>query len=145
MSKSDFYILPVSPPSYNPAIEELVPGVPSLGEDGLCRQTWTVLPKTTAIYQAFYDGLLTSSAYAHIVEQGLQGNPALAFAAVQFTAAMIDAKSGNPNIPQLQACLSAIHATATSLTPADWAEIEGLLAANGLADTYQLPGAEMEG
>jgi hypothetical protein len=90
-------------------------------------------------YLGFYDGLLISGAYQRIRAQGCTSLP-LTLAAVEFIAAMSDAKAGRPNIPALQQCLANVYITATDLTPADWAEIGGLLAANGLAGLFQLPG-----
>ena len=89
-------------------------------------------------YQGFYDGLLVSQAYQVIRGQAVASLP-LTLAAVEFIAAMGDAKLGKANVAALQACLGNIAATATGLNATHWAEIGGLLAAHGLADTYQLP------
>jgi hypothetical protein len=91
-------------------------------------------------YIGFSDALLVSNAYPKIRAQALTSLP-LTLAAVEFSAAMGDAKSGRPNVAALQACLAGIAATATELGAADWAEIGALLAAHGLDGLYQLPGA----
>jgi hypothetical protein len=90
-------------------------------------------------YRGFYDGLLVSAAYQNIRAQAVTSLP-LTLAAVEFIAAMGDAKAGIPNQAALQACINNIAATATDLVEADWVEIGGLLTANNLADLYTLPG-----
>jgi hypothetical protein len=90
-------------------------------------------------YRGFYDSLLVSTAYQNIRTQAVTSLP-LTLAAVEFIAAMGDAKAGAPNEAALQACINNIAATATDLTEGDWVEIGGLLAANNLADLYTLPG-----
>jgi hypothetical protein len=89
-------------------------------------------------YRGFYDSLLISTAYQNIRTQAVASLP-LTLAAVEFSAAMGDAKAGAPNQAALQACIDNIATTATDLTEADWTEIGGLLAANNLADLYTLP------
>jgi hypothetical protein len=95
-------------------------------------------------YQGFYDALLTSRAYQTIRAQAVVSLP-LTLAAVEFIAAMGDAKLGKANVAALQACLGNIAATATDLDAADWAEIGGLLVAHGLDGLYQLPEAAAGG
>ena len=90
-------------------------------------------------YKGFYDGLLVSTAYQNIRTQAVTSLP-LTLAAVEFIAAMGDAKAGAPNEAALQACINNIAVTATDLTEADWTEIGALLTANNLADLYTLPG-----
>lgn len=95
-------------------------------------------------YQGFYDALIACQAYQVIRGQALTSLP-LTLAAVEFIAAMGDAKAGQANVAALQACLGNIAATATNLAAADWAEIGGLLAAHGLDGLYQLPEAAAGG
>jgi hypothetical protein len=89
-------------------------------------------------YRGFYDGLLISAAYQKIRAQAVTSLP-LTLAAVEFIAAMGDAKAGVPNEAALQACINNIDATATDLTTADWVEIGVLLQANNLETIYTLP------
>jgi hypothetical protein len=89
-------------------------------------------------YQGFYDALLVSQAYQAIRAQAVVSLP-LTLAAVEFIAAMGDAKLGKANVAALQACLGNIATAATDLDATHWVEIGGLLMAHGLADTYQLP------
>jgi hypothetical protein len=89
-------------------------------------------------YRGFYDGLLVSAAYQNIRTQAVTSLP-LTLAAVEFIAAMGDAKAGIPNEDALQACIDNIAATATSLKKADWKEIGALLLANNLGDIYAFP------
>jgi hypothetical protein len=93
-------------------------------------------------YKGFYDGLLISTAYQNIRTQAVASLP-LTLAAVEFSAAMGDAKAGAPNQAALQACINNIAITATDLTEDDWTEIGGLLAANNLADLYTLPSEDI--
>lgn len=95
-------------------------------------------------YRGFYDALLISDAYQAIRAQAATSQP-LTLAAVEFIAAMGDAKIGRPNVAFLQGCLGNIATAATDLDAADWAEIGALLATHGLDGLYQLPGAEEEG
>jgi hypothetical protein len=90
-------------------------------------------------YRGFYDGLLVSTAYQNIRTQAVASLP-LTLAAVEFIAAMGDAKTGAPNEAALQACIDNIAATATDLVEDDWVEIGEILTANNLADLYTLPG-----
>ena len=90
-------------------------------------------------YRGFYDSLLVSAAYQHIRTQAVTSLP-LTLAAVEFIAAMGDAKIGAPNEAALQNCINNIAATATDLIEADWLEIGNLLTVNNLADLYVLPG-----
>jgi hypothetical protein len=90
-------------------------------------------------YRGFYDSLLVSAAYQNIRTQAVTSLP-LTLAAVEFIAAMGDAKAGVPNQAALQACINNIATTATDLVEADWMEIGALLTANNLADLYTLPG-----
>jgi hypothetical protein len=89
-------------------------------------------------YQGFYNALLVSQAYQVIRGQAVASLP-LTLAAVEFIAAIGDAKLGKANVAALQACLGNIATAATDLDATHWAEIGGLLVAHGLADTYQLP------
>lgn len=89
-------------------------------------------------YAGFYDALLTSAAYQKIRLQAQKSLP-LTLVAVEFVAAITDAKAGRANVPALQNCLINIVATATDLTPFDWAEIGVLLEENNLSGVYQLP------
>jgi len=90
-------------------------------------------------YRGFYDGLLISTAYQNIRTQTINSLP-LTLAAVEFIAAMGDAKAGAPNESALQACINNIAATATDLTEADWTEIGELLSQSNLAELFLLPG-----
>lgn len=91
-------------------------------------------------YQGFHNALLVSQAYQVIRAQAATSQP-LTLVAVEFIAAMGDAKIGRPNVAFLQGCLSNIAAAATDLDVAHWAEIGGLLSEHHLAGIYQLPGA----
>jgi hypothetical protein len=95
-------------------------------------------------YQGFYNGLLVSQAYQVIRAQAVD-SPRLTLAAVEFIAAMGDAKLGKANVDALQACLGNIAATATNLEATHWDEIGGLLVAHGLHGLYQLPEAAAGG
>ena len=95
-------------------------------------------PEPQPDYPGFYDSLLISGAYQKIRQQALTSLP-LTLAAVEFIAAMGDAKLGRPNVPALQACLGNIYITATDLEASDWAEVAALLVDCNLAETYQLP------
>ena len=97
-----------------------------------------ITPVKVHNYRGFYDGLLISAAYQKIRAQAVTSLP-LTLAAVEFTAAMGDAKDGVPNEAALQACINNIAATATDLTAADWVEIGVLLQANNLETIYTLP------
>jgi hypothetical protein len=97
-----------------------------------------ITPVKVRNYRGFYDGLLISAAYQRIRAQAVTSLP-LTLAAVEFTAAMGDAKAGVPNEAALQACINNIAATATDLTAADWVEIGVLLQANNLETIYTLP------
>ena len=96
------------------------------------------VPPTLPDYRGFYDGLLISAAYQKIRTQAMVSLP-LTLAAVEFTAAMGDAKAGVPNEAALQACINNIGAAATNLEQADWAEIGVLLQENNLDSIYTLP------
>jgi hypothetical protein len=136
-----------APPEYDPETEVLVPLNPVCGEDGMTRQAWTIGPRITdsgARYRAFYNGLIATAAYQAIKAQ-TAASPQLMTANLELIANLTDAKLGFANVAALQQSLADVAVAATNLTAAHWAEIGGLLAANGLADTYQLPGAEMEG
>jgi hypothetical protein len=93
---------------------------------------------TAPDYRGFYDGLLISAAYQKIRAQAVTSLP-LTLAAVEFTAAMGDAKAGAPNEAALQVCINNIGAAATDLTMVDWAEIDVLLQENNLDSIYILP------
>jgi hypothetical protein len=95
-------------------------------------------PPAPPNYRGFYDGLLVSTAYQNIRTQAVASLP-LTLAAVEFIAAMGDAKAGAPNQAALQACIDNIAATATDLVEDDWVEIGEILTANNLADLYTLP------
>jgi hypothetical protein len=95
-------------------------------------------PPVVPDYKGFYDGLLVSTAYQNIRTQAVTSLP-LTLAAVEFIAAIGDAKAGIPNEAALQACINNIAATATDLTEADWTEIGELLVTHNLAAIYTLP------
>ena len=97
-----------------------------------------VPPAPRPDYKGFYDSLLVSTAYQNIRTQAVASLP-LTLAAVEFIAAMGDAKAGAPNQAALQACINNIAATATDLVEDDWVEIGALLTANNLDDLYTLP------
>jgi hypothetical protein len=89
-------------------------------------------------YRGFYDSLLVSAAYQSIRTQAITSLP-LTLAAVEFIAAMGDAKAGIPNEAALQACIDNIAAAATDLTEDDWIEIGELLVTYNLTTIYTLP------
>jgi hypothetical protein len=136
-------IAPTAAPEYNSATEQLFEGPPIRGADGLYRQAWIVGPRISdpgAPYRQFYDGLITTAAYQAIKDQTATSSQLLT-ANLELVANLSDAKLGFANVAALQQSLADVAVAATNLTAAHWAEIGGLLAANGLADTYQLPGA----
>jgi hypothetical protein len=113
----------------------------------MMHQAWTIGPRITdsgARYRGFYNGLIATAAYQAIKTQ-TAASPQLMTANLELIANLTDAKLGFANVTALKQSLADVAAAATNLTAVHWAEIGGLLAANGLADTYQLPGAEMEG
>ena len=140
---TNIYILPTTPPGYDPETEVLIPLNPIRGENGLMRQAWSVAPKTVdsgTRYRAFYNGLITTAAYQAIKTQTAT-SPQLMTANLELVANLSDAKLGFANVTALQQSLADVAAAATDLTAAHWAEIGALLIASGLGDTYQLPGA----
>jgi hypothetical protein len=139
-------VLATTPPEYDPETEVLISLNPVRGEDGMMRQAWAVGPRIPdgARYRAFYNGLITTDAY-QVIKTQTATSPQLMTANLELIANLTDAKLGFANVAALQQSLTDVAVAATNLTVAHWAEIGGLLAANGLADTYQLPGAEMEG
>jgi hypothetical protein len=137
-------VLATTTPEYDPETEVLIPLNPVRGEDGMMRQAWTIGPRITdsgARYRAFYNGLITTAAYQAIKTQTAT-SPQLMTANLELIANLTDAKQGFANVTALQQSLADVAVAATNLTAAHWAEIGGLLAANGLADTYQLPDLE---
>ncbi len=97
-----------------------------------------LLPPVLPNYHGFYNGLLISAAYQKIRTQAVTNLP-FTLAALEFTAAMGDAKAGIPNETALQACINNIGAVATDLKETDWAEIGALLQENNLDNIYTLP------
>ena len=89
-------------------------------------------------YRGFYDDLFISVAYQKLRTQAVTSLP-LTLAAVEFTAAMGDAKAGIPNETTLQTCINNIGTVATDLNKTDWIEIGGLLQKNNLDNIYILP------
>lgn len=95
-------------------------------------------PAASPNYRGFYDDLLISTAYQNIRAQAVTSLP-LTLSAIEFIAAMGDAKTGIPNQEALQTCINNIVATATNLTTTDWMQINVLLQKNNLDNIYTLP------
>jgi hypothetical protein len=141
---TNIYIIPATPPEYDPETEVLIPLNPVRSEDGMMRQAWAVHPKTVdsgTRYRAFYAGLITTAAY-QVIKTQTAVSPQLMAANLELVANLADAKLGFANVAALQQSLADVAIAATDLTAAHWSEIGALLIASGLGDTYQLPGAE---
>jgi hypothetical protein len=140
---TSIYIIPTTPPEYDPETEALIPLNPVRGEDGIMRQAWAIGPRimdSGACYRAFYNGLITTAAYQAIKTQTAT-SPELMAANLELVANLADAKLGFANVAALQQSLAGVAVAATDLTAVHWAEIGALLIANGLGDVYQLPGS----
>ena len=95
-------------------------------------------PPPSPDYQAFYDALLSSAAYASVLQQSMTSDsPALATLIAVFVSAIGEAMAGRANPQALQQAVWLLLGNVTA-TEADLAELQGLLVASHLDDLYTL-------
>ena len=101
-------------------------------------------PPPSPDYLGFYSSLLTSGAYASVLEQSMTAtSPAIATAITVFASAIGQAMAGRVNPEALQRAVWLLLGTVVA-TPADVAEMQGLLEQHHLAGTYTLQPAPPE-
>jgi hypothetical protein len=89
-------------------------------------------------YVAFYGSLLSSDAYASVLQQSMaSSSPALATLIAVFVSAIGEAMAGRANPPALQQAVWLLLGN-VSASSADVAELQGLLVANNLDGIYSL-------
>jgi hypothetical protein len=130
-------------PTYDPATEQLSP----IEAIDLTARTvtrgWQVAPsppppEPSPDYVGFYGSLLSSDAYASVLQQSMTSDsPALATLIAVFVSAIGEAMAGRANPPALQQAVWLLLGS-VSATEADVAELQGLLVANNLDGIYTL-------
>ncbi|MGA0447730.1 MAG: tail fiber assembly protein [Pseudohongiellaceae bacterium] len=108
--------------------------------------TWPEQPEPFAgvicDYQAFYNALLISPAYATIRSRAVESSSVLT-ACVEFIAAIGDAKNGRPNVPAIQACVDLLCAAA-QFTAEELQALETVMEVGKLDQVYALPGLKSQ-
>lgn len=129
------------PPAFDSFSQQVVEIDPIL-MDGAWQQAWEVIDLDLAQqinrcdYQAFWNALIASPVYQVIRQQAIT-DLSVNVGCTEFIGAMADAKAGRPNRDALQACIWLLMA-ALDLTPAEQAELQGLLGNGQLDRLYTL-------
>ena len=101
-------------------------------------------PPPSPDYQGFYSSLLSSQAYRSVLEQSMTAaTPAIATTIAVFASAIGEAMAGRCNPQALQGAVWLLLSTVAA-TPADVAEMQGLLEQHYLAGSYTLQPAATE-
>ncbi len=101
-------------------------------------------PPPSPDYVGFYSSLLSSPAYQSVLAQSMTSTtPAIATTIAVFASAIGEAMAGRVNPQALQGAVWLLLSTVTA-TPADVAELQGLLEQHYLAGTYTLQPAPTE-
>jgi len=130
-------------PSYDPATEQLSPTEAIDTDARTVTRGWQVVglpppPPPGPDYVGFYGSLLTSVAYASVLQQSMaSSSPALATLIAVFVSAIGEAMAGRANPPALQQAVWLLLGN-VSASSADVAELQGLLVANNLDGIYTL-------
>ncbi len=90
-------------------------------------------------YRSFYGALQSSPVYAALRAQAAEALAVNVYC-TEFIASIGEAKAGLPQASVIQQCIDDLIGAVT-LTPAERTELEGLMAAHGLAEVYSLPAA----
>jgi hypothetical protein len=126
---------------YDPATEFLQPCEPYVlnGEVfNFIAATIVPPPPPSPDYQGFYGALLSSAAYASVLQQSMTSDsPALATLIAVFASAIGEAMAGRVNQAALQQAVWLLLGNVTA-TEADVVELQGLLVGSHLDDLYTL-------
>lgn len=148
-----FYLFPVvevEPPEVDPRLERIEAADPVF-ESGEWRQSWTVRDATQdeievwdrfntpqPNYDILYLGLLTSGVYQNYVSRALVStNGLMPVAMAVLIDALREARTKQPIVPAIRSALSLVL-QAGDFEPPELAELQGLLVASNLAETYSL-------
>lgn len=130
-------------PSYDPATEQLTTTEAIDTDARTVTRGWQVMPsppppEPAPDYVSFYSSLLTSNAYASVLQQSMTSDsPALATLIAVFVSAIGEAMAGRVNQPALQQAVWLLLGNVTA-TEADVAELQELLVASHLDGIYTL-------